>query len=87
MLEKTSSESGGVICFSQISNSALAVKPETAYRNEDIEVWSNNEVGLDGDVSEGERDESKSKEVTYSASGLPKGVGENIRKLTKSQIT
>ncbi|KAI3673462.1 hypothetical protein L6452_39581 [Arctium lappa] len=24
MLEKTSSESGGVICFSQISNSALA---------------------------------------------------------------
>ncbi|KAI3746776.1 hypothetical protein L6452_09216 [Arctium lappa] len=68
-----------------LSNSTVVyedlVKPETAYRNEDIEVWSNNEVGLDGNVSEGERDESKSKEVTYSASGLPKGVGENIRKL------
>ncbi|KAI3747669.1 hypothetical protein L6452_10242 [Arctium lappa] len=38
MLEKTSSESGGVICFSQISNSALA-GDDNNQTPEDSDVW------------------------------------------------
>lgn len=57
------------------------VKPETVYRNEDVEVRCNNEVVSDGDVSEGKCEESKSTKEEATTSGLSKGVGENIRKL------
>ncbi|KAI3667272.1 hypothetical protein L6452_42322 [Arctium lappa] len=44
MLEKTSSESGGVICFSQISNSALA-GDDNNQTPEDSDVLENRRSG------------------------------------------
>lgn len=62
------------------------VKPETVYRNEDVEVRCNNEVVSDGDVSEGKCEESKSTKEEATTSGLSKGVGENIRKLYRKPL-
>lgn len=69
------------------------VKPEIPYQKEDVEVQLSHEVGKDRDVSEGQHDESKSKELTeeivkhttaYSPNKSSKGFGENIRKLYRS---
>ncbi|XP_071706790.1 uncharacterized protein [Rutidosis leptorrhynchoides] len=69
------------------------VKPEIPYQFEDVEVQLSHEVSMDRDVSEGQHNESKSKEVREdtvkratdsSPTRSSKGVGENIRKLYRS---